>query len=250
MSVQTFARRYGFISQRASVIATLTSLLEGFACLAAYWPSRSLGLPGGSEQRDLFHFPCSNLPTRPPNTRTAASPSASSSSSSSNCRMATSPRPHLWFPLLLLVSTLHISCSWRPAATLPRHTHHYSRSSSLCMQASYTSRPPSNLLAQIRRHSLVIADTADYKQLEYLPDVREVTTNPSIVWQAAQKEEYFHLLEEACNVRVRHVHLPYLCLSFLFMGICAYMLVIERGMSVKNHKLIDSIHPPFLAPLP
>lgn len=47
----------------------------------------------------------------------------------------------------------------------------------------------------------MIVDTADYLQLEALPLVTEATTNPSIVWQAAQQEKYFHLLEEACNVR-------------------------------------------------
>lgn len=47
----------------------------------------------------------------------------------------------------------------------------------------------------------VIVDTADYLQLEALPLVTEATTNPSIVWQAAQQEKYFHLLQEACEVR-------------------------------------------------
>lgn len=47
----------------------------------------------------------------------------------------------------------------------------------------------------------MIVDTADYEQIEGLPLVDEATTNPSIVWAAAQQEKYFHLLEEACNVR-------------------------------------------------
>lgn len=46
----------------------------------------------------------------------------------------------------------------------------------------------------------MIVDTADYLQLEALPLVTEATTNPSIVWQAAQQEKYFHLLQEACEV--------------------------------------------------
>ncbi len=46
----------------------------------------------------------------------------------------------------------------------------------------------------------MIVDTADYEQLPSLPFVAEATTNPSIVWAAAQQEKYFHLLEEACNV--------------------------------------------------
>lgn len=71
----------------------------------------------------------------------------------------------------------------------------------LMMAAASSSKPPANLLAQIRRHSQVIVDTADYQQLEALPLVTEATTNPSIVWAAAQQDKYFHLLEEACNVR-------------------------------------------------
>lgn len=99
------------------------------------------------------------------------------------------------------------------------------------MASTKADRPPANLLAQIQRHSQVytdclfptlahttdscskgpsitarykqqvIVDTADYEQIEGLPLVTEATTNPSIVWGAAQQQKYFHLLEEACNVR-------------------------------------------------
>lgn len=47
----------------------------------------------------------------------------------------------------------------------------------------------------------MIVDTADYEQIPALPLVGEATTNPSIVWGAAQQDKYFHLLEEACDVR-------------------------------------------------
>lgn len=82
-----------------------------------------------------------------------------------------------------------------------RTTRYFSPASKIYMKATSSSRTPSNLLAQVRCNSQVILDTADYLQLAHLPGTVEVTTNPSIVWQAAQKEEYFHLLEEACNVR-------------------------------------------------
>ena len=73
--------------------------------------------------------------------------------------------------------------------------------SSSSSAAAEGGKPPANLLAQIRRHSQVIVDTADYEQVPALSDVQEATTNPSIVWQAAQQEKYFHLLEETFNVR-------------------------------------------------
>jgi hypothetical protein len=70
-------------------------------------------------------------------------------------------------------------------------------SRSMCMQAH-----PRNLLEQVTQHSQVIADTADYEALQALPSscLREVTTNPSILWDAAQKPQYFGLLEEASKV--------------------------------------------------
>jgi hypothetical protein len=54
---------------------------------------------------------------------------------------------------------------------------------------------------QIRQHSLVIADTADFAQLESLPPVLEVTTNPTIIWQSAQLQDYFGILDDASRVR-------------------------------------------------
>lgn len=53
--------------------------------------------------------------------------------------------------------------------------------------SSSSSPPPKNLLAQIKGlGTQIIADTADYQQLEALSDVREVTTNPSIIWQVGR----------------------------------------------------------------
>jgi transaldolase len=47
-------------------------------------------------------------------------------------------------------------------------------------------REPRNLYQQIVPHSQIIADTADYLQLDSLPPVDEVTTNPTIIWQVGR----------------------------------------------------------------
>ncbi|EWM21391.1 transaldolase [Nannochloropsis gaditana] len=108
--------------------------------------------------------------------------------------LATSPSSSFSWPRAFFPSPSH---GGPPPA---RTTRYFSPASKMYMKATSSSRTPSNLLAQVRCHSQVILDTADYLQLAHLPGTLEVTTNPSIVWQAAQKEEYFHLLEEACNM--------------------------------------------------
>lgn len=53
-----------------------------------------------------------------------------------------------------------------------------------------------NSLDQLRRHTVVVADTGDFNAMrEYLP--RDATTNPSLILKAVQKEAYRPLLAEA-----------------------------------------------------
>ncbi len=50
-------------------------------------------------------------------------------------------------------------------------------------------------LAQLKKHSIVVADTSDFQSMrEYEP--RDATTNPSLVLKAAKKEEYAYLVDE------------------------------------------------------
>ncbi|MBO93507.1 MAG: transaldolase [Opitutales bacterium] len=50
-------------------------------------------------------------------------------------------------------------------------------------------------LIQLKRHTIVVADTSDFQSMrEYEP--RDATTNPSLVLKAANKEEYAYLVDE------------------------------------------------------
>jgi transaldolase len=53
-----------------------------------------------------------------------------------------------------------------------------------------------NLLESLKRHTIVVADTGDIDAIsQYKP--QDATTNPSLVYQAAQKPEYAGLLDDA-----------------------------------------------------
>ncbi len=55
-----------------------------------------------------------------------------------------------------------------------------------------------NLLDQLKQVTEVVADTGDFQSIkEYKPV--DATTNPSLIYAAAQKEQYKHLVEEAIN---------------------------------------------------
>ena len=50
-------------------------------------------------------------------------------------------------------------------------------------------------LEQLRKFTVVVADTGDFQSIkEFKP--RDATTNPSLIYAATQKEQYFHLLDE------------------------------------------------------
>src|SRR5256714_9459539 len=50
-------------------------------------------------------------------------------------------------------------------------------------------------LDQLRKFTIVVADTGDFQSIkEFKP--RDATTNPSLIYAATQKEQYFHLLDE------------------------------------------------------
>ncbi len=53
-----------------------------------------------------------------------------------------------------------------------------------------------NTLEQLKQHTIVVADTGDFKSLrQYAP--RDATTNPSLILKAAQMPEYSELLDRA-----------------------------------------------------
>ena len=50
-------------------------------------------------------------------------------------------------------------------------------------------------LEQLRKFTIIVADTGDFQTIEDFKP-RDATTNPSLVYAATQKEQYFHLLDE------------------------------------------------------
>src|SRR5213082_4038127 len=55
-------------------------------------------------------------------------------------------------------------------------------------------------LEQLRKITIVVADTGDFQSIkEFKP--RDATTNPSLIYAATQKEQYFHLLDEVLAER-------------------------------------------------
>jgi transaldolase len=59
-----------------------------------------------------------------------------------------------------------------------------------------------NLLDSLKRYTTVVADTGDIEAItEHRP--QDATTNPSLLYQAVQKPEYQHLLEEAVQYALK-----------------------------------------------
>ena len=55
-----------------------------------------------------------------------------------------------------------------------------------------------NLLEQLRKMTVVVADTGDFEAIaQYKP--RDATTNPSLLLKAAQMPDYRRLVEEAIS---------------------------------------------------
>jgi transaldolase len=61
-----------------------------------------------------------------------------------------------------------------------------------------------NLLDSLKRYTTVVADTGDFEAIaEYQP--QDATTNPSLLYQAAQKPQYEHLVDDALH---HAIHFP------------------------------------------
>jgi transaldolase len=57
-----------------------------------------------------------------------------------------------------------------------------------------------NQLEQLKKFTKIVADTGDFESIRaYKPE--DATTNPSLIYQATQKEKYFHLLDEVLAER-------------------------------------------------
>jgi transaldolase len=59
-----------------------------------------------------------------------------------------------------------------------------------------------NLLESLKRHTTAVADTGDIDAIyQYKP--QDATTNPSLIYQAAQKAEYAELLDDAIQFALK-----------------------------------------------
>ncbi|MDF1571427.1 MAG: transaldolase [Bacteroidales bacterium] len=56
-----------------------------------------------------------------------------------------------------------------------------------------------NILEQLKKHTQVVADTGDFETMRRFKPV-DATTNPSLIFAAAQKEEYRHLVDKAIQM--------------------------------------------------
>lgn len=67
-------------------------------------------------------------------------------------------------------------------------------------QAQTAASGKASQLEQLRKFTVVVADTGDFESIkEFKP--RDATTNPSLIYAATQKEQYFHLLDEVLAER-------------------------------------------------
>jgi transaldolase len=58
-----------------------------------------------------------------------------------------------------------------------------------------------NLLDSLKRYTTVVADTGDFESIaEYKP--QDATTNPSLLYQAVQKPQYEHLVDDALHYAI------------------------------------------------
>jgi transaldolase len=59
-----------------------------------------------------------------------------------------------------------------------------------------------NLLESLKRYTTVVADTGDFESIaEQKP--QDATTNPSLIFEAAQKPHYQYLVEESLEFSIR-----------------------------------------------
>ena len=92
-------------------------------------------------------------------------------------------------------------CAWRPKRTVPYpagdSTPLVSGGNHMTTATVEKDKTGTKLsqLDQLKKFTTVVADTGDFESIkEFKP--RDATTNPSLIYAATQKEQYFHLLDE------------------------------------------------------
>jgi len=87
-------------------------------------------------------------------------------------------------------------------------------------------------LDNLKKHTIVVADTGDFESVkEYQP--QDATTNPSLILQAADKEEYRPLIDEAISYAESHAknenHRMNLLIEKIFVNFGVEILKIVPG---------------------
>jgi len=86
----------------------------------------------------------------------------------------------------------------------------------------------SNTLEQLKKHTIVVADTGDFEQLkQYQPT--DATTNPSLILQAANLPQYSKLVDEAIEYGAKNGNNLELTLDYLFVLFGVEILKIIPG---------------------
>src|ERR1700745_613693 len=95
-----------------------------------------------------------------------------------------------------------------------------------------------NQLEQIKTFTKVVADTADFESMkEFKP--QDATTNPSLVYPAAQKPEYAHLLDEVIADRKKsglsgHEQIEDICDHLLVQFGCDILEIVPGRVSTET----------------
>jgi len=95
-----------------------------------------------------------------------------------------------------------------------------------------------NQLEQLKKFTKVVADTADFESMkEFKP--QDATTNPSLVYAAAQKPEYAHLLDEVIADRKKsglsgHEQIEDICDHLLVQFGCDILEIVPGRVSTET----------------
>ncbi len=90
-----------------------------------------------------------------------------------------------------------------------------------------------NLLEQLRTMTVVVADTGDFEQIAHFKP-RDATTNPSLIYKAAQMPQYKRIVEEAIaaardEVAADSSEFVNVCIDHLFVGFGLEILKVIPG---------------------
>ena len=95
-----------------------------------------------------------------------------------------------------------------------------------------------NQLAQLKKFTKVVADTADFESIKQFKP-QDATTNPSLVYAATQKQQYAHLIEEVLADRKKsglsgHEQIEDICDHLLVQFGCDILEIVPGRVSTET----------------